>query len=92
MDVVWPFGASPLLFQIHAGLSARQADLDNLLKPLLDTFQNIFEEFNDNKVYRIEANKLIVPRGSEFIRVRIHETTEQTVEEDSKEETKEYQS
>ena len=91
MGIEWPFGSSPLLFQIEAGLSARQADLDNLMKPLFDTFQNIFEEFNDNKVYRIEADKYIVPKGAEFVRIRIHETTEPTREEESsaEEETKE---
>ena len=73
----WPFGNCPLQWDITVGLSARQADLDNIFKPLLDTFQVIYEyEFNDNKVYRINARKCIVPKGREFIRLRITETAE----------------
>ena len=71
MGIEWPFGSSPVSFWFKAGLSARQADLDNLLKPLLDTFQNVFDDFNDNKVYYLEAHKDIVPKGEEYVNVRI---------------------
>ena len=74
MGVEWPFGSGPVSFWIKAGLSARQADLDNLLKPLFDTFQNVFDDFNDNKVYYIEAYKDIVPKGEEYIHVIIERT------------------
>ena len=66
-----------LHFDIHIGLSARQADLDNTFKPLFDTLQTIYDEFNDNKVYTINASKYIVPKGREFIRPGVTETTEQ---------------
>ena len=72
----WPFGTSPVSFEIDAGFSTRAADIDNVLKPLLDTFQSIYDEFNDNKVYEIKATKFIVPKGREFLGVRITETTE----------------
>ena len=65
--VDWPFGSELVCFKVEAGLSARQADLDNVLKPLLDTMQVIFDDFNDNKVYRIEADKVIVGKGEEYI-------------------------
>ena len=71
MDVIWPFGSDPVSFWFKAGLSARQADLDNLLKPLLDTFQNVFDDFNDNKVYYLEGHKDIVPKGEEYIHIKI---------------------
>lgn len=69
--VEWPHGSSPVSVWFMAGLSARQADLDNLLKPLMDTFQVVFEEFNDNKVYYLEGHKKIVPKGEEFLHVKI---------------------
>ena len=93
MGVEWPFGKSPVRFEIDAGFSTRAADLDNILKPLLDTFQNIYEEFNDNKVVELEASKYIVPKGREFIRLRITETNEPQaqceVQQDTPEQTQE---
>ena len=62
MGTTWPFGDSPLHFDFGVGLSARQADLDNTFKPLFDTLQTIYEEFNDNKVYTIAASKFIFPK------------------------------
>ena len=76
----WPFGNSPVNFDIDAGFSTRAADIDNVLKPLLDTFQSIYDDFNDNKVYGLTATKYIVPKGKEFLVVRIEETTETDIE------------
>ena len=73
MDIAWPFGAEQVSFHIEAGVSTRAADIDNVIKPLLDTFQGIFDEFNDNKVYYVEAHKEIVPKGEEYIGVKIQE-------------------
>jgi len=70
---VWPFGASYTTFTITAGLSNRGADLDNVMKPLFDTYQSIYSDFNDNKVYHIEAFKDIVKKGEEYINVTIKE-------------------
>ena len=69
--VEWPFGDDYVDFYIIAGFSNRGADLDNVLKPLFDTYQGIFEEFNDNKVYYVELYKTIVPKGREFLYVRV---------------------
>lgn len=69
----WPFGDSLVQFTIDVGLSNRGADIDNVLKPLLDTYQGMFEDFNDNKVYRIEVEKNIVKKGEEYLTVIVEE-------------------
>ena len=69
--VEWPFNDNPVAFFVEAAFSSRLADLDNVIKPLLDTFQSIYEEFNDNKVYYVELQKRIVPKGEEYIKVRV---------------------
>lgn len=69
--VEWPFGDDQVEFYIVAGFSNRAADLDNVIKPLFDTYQGIFEEFNDNKVYHAELHKTIVRKGREFLFVRV---------------------
>ena len=73
MGYEWPYADQQVSFHIEAGLSARQADIDNVIKPLLDTFQSIYHEFNDNKVYYVEAHKKIVPKGDEYIWVRVRD-------------------
>ena len=70
--VEWPFEPSQLLeFEIIAGESNKAADLDNIVKPLLDTYQGIFEEFNDNKVYHIKLYKQLTNKGDEYLYVRV---------------------
>ena len=54
-------------------MSNRGADLDNVIKPILDTYQGVYEEFNDNKVYNIKLEKRIVKRGGEFLDIRVRE-------------------
>ena len=71
IGVGWPFEDKPVSLKLNVGLSNRAADLDNVLKPLLDTLQSIFEEFNDNKVYHIDATKLKVEKGEEHIVIKI---------------------
>lgn len=67
----WPFGADQVAFDVVVGLSNRGSDLDNVIKPILDTYQGIYEEFNDNKVYDIKLEKRIVKRGREYLDIRI---------------------
>ena len=70
--VEWPFEDSDFLeFEIIAGVSNRMADLDNVVKPLLDTYQGIFEKFNDNKVYHITLDKHITDKGKEYLYVKV---------------------
>ena len=73
--VEWPSGSD------QAGFSNRAADLDNVIKPLFDTYQGIFEEFNDNKVYHAELHKTIVPRGQEYIYVRVGRVQQSKIKE-----------
>lgn len=73
IEIQWPFGKDEVSFHVEVGLSSRAADLDNTIKPLLDTFQGIFDEFNDNKVNYIELHKEIVPKGAEYLWIRVRE-------------------
>lgn len=74
---VWPFGTEPVDFTISVGLSNKLADLDNVLKPLLDTYQQMYEDFNDKSVYHIDATKTLVKKGEEFLQVDIQLYKEQ---------------
>ena len=65
----WPFETEQVFFSIVAGLSNRGADIDNVIKPLLDTYQSIYSDFNDNKVYGVHLVKDIVPKGEEYLSV-----------------------
>ena len=76
MGQEWPFETKPVLFIVYAGLSNRASDLDNIIKPLLDTYQNIFEEFNDKTVQGIILQRDRVKRGGEYLWVRIAEAKE----------------
>ena len=85
----WPFGADQVSFNVVAGVSNRGSDLDNVIKPILDTYQGVYEQFNDNKVYSIKLEKRIVKRGREFLDIGIRkyeicETKEVAEEEGSK--------
>ena len=71
MGTDWPFDVDQVSFTVNAGLSNRGADIDNVIKPILDTYQGIFEKFNDNKVYYVELHKEIVSKGEEFLRIRV---------------------
>ncbi len=48
------------------GFSSKGSDIDNPLKPFIDTLQKKYL-FNDNRIYRIEAEKVDVKKGKEFI-------------------------
>lgn len=69
----WPFGDSQVSFDVKVGLSNRQADLDNIIKPCLDTYQSMYDDFNDNKVYYVQLEKFIVKKGEEYLDVTITE-------------------
>lgn len=71
MGVEWQHEDKPVKFIIKVGLSSKLADLDNTLKPLLDTFQSIYPDFNDKMVYRLEAEKELVEKGKEYLHVQV---------------------
>lgn len=72
----WAFKDSPVHFTVYAGLSNKASDLDNIIKPLLDTYQNIFEEFNDKTVQGIILQRDRVKRGREYLWVRVTKAEE----------------
>ena len=76
MGIEWPFGTDPVTFEIEGGFSNRAADLDNIIKPVLDTLQVVFDkEFNDNKVYKLLLNKEIVEKGKEYVDIKVYPRT-----------------
>ena len=56
---------------IEFGLSNRQQDIDNGLKPFVDIMQKMYD-FNDNRIYSLIVHKVIVPKGEEFIRFQFY--------------------
>lgn len=76
MGETWVFKDSPVHFIVYAGLSNKASDLDNIIKPLLDTYQNIFEEFNDKTVQGIILQRDRVKRGREYLWVRVTKAEE----------------
>ena len=87
MGTEWIFEDSQVAFEIIVGLSNRGADIDNIIKPLLDTYQGIFEGFNDNKVYHLDVTKTIVKKGEEFIEVTVKEYKEDAKDNKKKDDT-----
>lgn len=67
----WPFGVEKVYFKVEAGLSNKAADLDNVIKPLLDTYQSMYPEFNDKYVYHITLDKMMVKKGEEYLLVHV---------------------
>ena len=56
----------PLELSIKCGLSSKNADVDNILKPFIDILQKKYV-FNDKNIYKITIEKEIVKKGKEYI-------------------------
>lgn len=65
-------GKGRLSLSLLVGLSSKNSDLDNILKPWIDILQKKLC-FNDRQIYRLEVTKEIVPKGQEFIEFEITE-------------------
>jgi Holliday junction resolvase RusA-like endonuclease len=65
-------GKGRLSLSLLVGLSSKNSDLDNILKPWIDILQKKLG-FNDRQIYRLEVTKEIVPKGQEFIEFEITE-------------------
>lgn len=63
-----------LKFTLISGFSNRAADLDNTFKPLLDSMQ-LAMGFNDKQVYDIRAYKDIVPKGKEYLMIKLEQVS-----------------
>ena len=57
------------------GFSNSLSDLDNSFKPLLDSMQ-LSMGFDDKQIFEVEALKDKVPKGSEYIMVRLEKITD----------------
>ena len=69
----WPFAKEAhLTFNVMVGLSSKLADVDNCIKPLLDTFQYLFD-FNDRFVFKVIIEKEYVKKGQEYFDVTVEE-------------------
>ena len=55
---------------IEAGLSNKNADIDNIVKPFLDILQTAYC-FNDRRIYKIIAEKIDVKKGCEYVEFTI---------------------
>jgi len=54
------------------GVSTKNSDGDNLVKCFQDCLANKYA-FNDNQIYKWEIEKVLVPKGEEFIDFEIEE-------------------
>ena len=59
-----------LKLNIEAGLSSKNADIDNIAKPFIDILQKKYE-FNDRNIYKLEMEKKDVKKGKEYIKFKI---------------------
>ena len=62
--------AAPYQIEIEVGFSTIAADLDNVIKPIIDILQKKYL-FNDKHVYRLIAEKKIVIKGKEYLDIKI---------------------
>lgn len=61
-------GDLKLLIEVY--YSNKTSDLDNALKPFIDCLQKRYD-FNDSRIYHIDVEKYIVPKGDETIRFKL---------------------
>ena len=61
---------SPFYIILEVGFSNKLADIDNCLKPCLDILQKKYG-FNDRDIYALDIRKMIVPKGKEYIKIKI---------------------
>ena len=67
------YGITPksiLKFTLVAGFSNKASDLDNVFKPLLDAMQ-LCMGFDDKQIYEAIAYKDVVPKGEEYLYVKL---------------------
>ena len=55
-----------LSLRLRFGLSSKNADIDNGVKPFVDILQKKYG-FNDRYIYRLTVEKVDVDKGKEFI-------------------------
>ena len=60
----------PLKITLEFGFSNKASDIDNPVKPFLDTLQEKYK-FNDKDIYYLIVAKKIVEKGNEYIDFKI---------------------
>jgi Holliday junction resolvase RusA-like endonuclease len=65
-------GIPPYKLTLEIGLSSKLQDLDNCIKVFQDCL-TVKYKFNDRDIYEIQAIKLNVPKGEEYIKFDITE-------------------
>ena len=65
-------GDGRLSISLRFGVSSKNADVDNPIKPFLDILQKKYG-FNDRQIYLLTVEKVDVPKGSEYIEFEIKE-------------------
>jgi len=61
-----------LSLHLRFGLSSKNADIDNPVKPFVDCLQKRYR-FNDRQIYRLTVEKVDVAKCQEFIEFEITE-------------------
>jgi Holliday junction resolvase RusA-like endonuclease len=61
-----------LQLEITAGLSNKNADIDNIAKPFIDILQKKYL-FNDSRIYKLILEKEDVKKGKEYIAFKFNE-------------------
>ncbi|MCP4761487.1 MAG: RusA family crossover junction endodeoxyribonuclease [archaeon] len=56
-----------LILNLEAGLSSKNADIDNIAKPFIDILQKKYI-FNDKMIYKLNLEKVDVKKGEEYIK------------------------
>ena len=62
----------PFELSYEFGFSNPGSDLDNPIKPFTDILQKKYK-FNDRDIYKLNAEKVIVGKGKEYIKFKIKE-------------------
>ena len=61
-----------LKITIRVGVSSPLADLDNVFKPLIDSIAEALE-FNDKRIWEIDAKKFKTSKGNEFTSFKLEQ-------------------
>lgn len=70
LPIILDFPDPPYRLSYEFGFSSKGADVDNPIKQFTDVLSKKYG-FNDNEVYQLNALKVIVPKGSEFVKFKI---------------------
>ena len=60
----------PLEISFYFGVSSKNCDWDNPIKPTQDVFCKTYG-ISDNRIFRGSGEKFLVPKGEEFIEIEI---------------------